>query len=223
MADEEVIREQMKETRTNLTEKLEALEQKVEQTVMETKAAVTETVIDTKEAVTDTVATVKETMHEGVETVKDFMDVKAHVQRHPWLMVGGSIVAGYLLGSLLAERQPPPRRPMPRPLHTNGGLRRKTEPEEPSAVSSLLSTFEPQIEKLKGLAVGAALGAVREIVASKTSPEIGERLRTVIDDVTRKVGGETLPSSEFAGLTASHPSREPIGEEWRESEDLPRW
>jgi ElaB/YqjD/DUF883 family membrane-anchored ribosome-binding protein len=108
----ELIRDQMQETRTALTEKLEALEQKVTGTVDSTASAVAETVqnlTDTvqetvgtvKETVASTVDTVSETVESTVETVKDTFDIPGHVQRHPWIAMAGSVATGFLLGRML--------------------------------------------------------------------------------------------------------------------------
>ena len=43
--------------------------------------------------------TVKGTVGETVETVKRTFDVPYQVDQHPWLMVGGATLAGYMLGS----------------------------------------------------------------------------------------------------------------------------
>src|SRR5438105_8802525 len=112
MENEDVIRDQMEDTRTSLTEKLETLEKKVASTVesatsnvAETVEAVKETVQETvstvKDTVQDTVCTVKSTVREGVGAVKDAFDICGHVERHPWVMLGGSIAVGYVLGRLL--------------------------------------------------------------------------------------------------------------------------
>ena len=47
----------------------------------------------------DIVETVKGTVGDTVETVKRTFDVPYQVDQHPWLMVGGATLAGYLLGS----------------------------------------------------------------------------------------------------------------------------
>ncbi len=49
--------------------------------------------------VEEIVETVKGTVGETVETVKRTFDVPYQVDQHPWLMVGGATLAGYLLGS----------------------------------------------------------------------------------------------------------------------------
>lgn len=108
----ELIRDQMQETRTALTEKLEALEQQVTGAVQSTTSAVTETVENLTETVQETVGTVKETVEatvdtvsdtvdKTVETVKSTFDISGHVERHPFAMVFGSLAAGFFLGRML--------------------------------------------------------------------------------------------------------------------------
>src|SRR4051794_29513643 len=97
----EVIRQQMDETRTALTDKLELLEQQVVGTVQDATSAVAETVGTVKQAVQDTVQSVKETVHETVESVKETFDLKNQVERRPWMMVAGATALGFLGGYLL--------------------------------------------------------------------------------------------------------------------------
>jgi len=215
MENEDVIRHQMEETRTSLTEKIETLEEKLATTVQETKDAITDTVQETKTAITDTVSTVKESVHEGVETVKDWMDVKAHVQERPWLMLGGSILAGFALGNLLGERReaPRPRRGAPatpaRSSYGNGGMREKAQPQEESKTAEWLHRFDPEIAKLKGLALGATFGTIREMLAAELPPEIGRQVREIIDGVTEKLGGEPLPDLDLGSVCATSSSNPP--------------
>jgi ElaB/YqjD/DUF883 family membrane-anchored ribosome-binding protein len=222
MANEEVIRHQMEDTRTALTEKLETLETQVVDTVQGATAAVTETVAtikDTveetvgavKDTVQDTVAAVKDTVQGGVDTVKDWMDVRAHVDHHPWLMVGGATALGFCLGSMLGKqssmtaamsqaaepaRGEAPRSPSARlHHHTNGGHKRRQEAS--STISSWLSDLAPEINKLKGLALGTLLGAAREMIVQAVPQHMGEQLKEIVDNVTTKIGGEPIPSSDW--------------------------
>jgi len=191
MENEDVIRQQMEDTRTSLTEKVEALEQKVVNTVQETT-----------DAVAETVANVKESVQESVDTVKHWLDVKGHVQEHPWTMVGGSLAVGFVAGALLPEKVPAAEAPAPaappRKLQHNGGSVRRTQPAAPA--TSWLSQFEPELLKLKTLALGAALGTIREMISANLPPEMGHQVREIIDNVTTKIGGEPLPSSDLANL-----------------------
>src|SRR4051794_14724250 len=92
MENEELIREDMERKREAINEKLEALEEKVLGRVHEATTVVAETVTN-----------VKETFREGVDSVKNACDVPAHVDRHPWLMLGGAVLCGYVAGSLLLK------------------------------------------------------------------------------------------------------------------------
>jgi len=247
MENEEVIRQQMEETRTSLTEKLETLEEKLVSTVQETTSAVQETVSTVKEtvhegveAVHETVATVREGVNESVETVKDFFDVKTQVSQHPWLMVGGSVAVGFTLGMLTnrasammpapsyggngnghawngngigykaattngnghgwaQQAAPMPAASAPAPAAPAAPATSSTSASASTVVSSLLSMFGPELDRLKGLALGAALGTVREMLASSVPSHLGDQLRNIVDDVTKKVGGQPLPSEDWAG------------------------
>jgi len=120
MENEDVIRDQMEDTRTSLTEKLETLEKKVVSTVDSATTNVAETVESVKETVQETVSTVKDTVQdticavkdsvkEGVGAVKDVFDVSRHVERHPWLMIGGSVALAMCSDVCLRPARSPPR------------------------------------------------------------------------------------------------------------------
>lgn len=198
----EMIRHQMEETRASLSEKLEQLEHQV-----------FETVKDAKTAVHDTVDSVKEAMHETVETVKDTFDVKLQMKRHPWAMLGGSIVLGYLGGRLLERSRPdgPRAGDWPHTPHWTHGPFAGREPNgeyrgpQPSApvsppaadgqspdtglLSSLTSQFGPELHKLKEMAVGAALGVCRDVITESLPDQLKPQLTDVMDNITVKLGG----------------------------------
>jgi len=150
---------------------------------------------------------VKEKMEEGVESVKEAVDVPAHVENHPWLMVGGSVLCGFVLGSLLLDRRrsaPPLHQPLPAPKTpepANGNGRRLMERQETPAVSaSWLGALEPEIKHLKGLALGVTLGTVREMLTEQAPPHMADQIREIMDAVTKKAGGEPVPSSDWAAM-----------------------
>jgi ElaB/YqjD/DUF883 family membrane-anchored ribosome-binding protein len=218
MANEEVIRHQMEETRTSLTEKLETLEQKVVDTVQGATTAVSETVQNVKDSVQETVSTVKDTVEGtvcavkesvagGVETVKEYMDIRGYVQEYPWLMTGSAVAVGYTLGCLLFPKEEPfktaelakasdgPRvHNGPREHIRNGGHRARKRTE---AAVSWLGDFAPELNKLKGLALGTLLGSVREMVTQGIPGQFGEQVKQVIDKVTTKLGGQPLASADL--------------------------
>ena len=99
--ESEMIRQQMDETRTAMTEKIEMLEHQVVETVQVASTAVADTVENVKEIVRDSLQTVKESVHETVETVKDAFDLHRQVDQRPWTMFAGATALGYLGACLL--------------------------------------------------------------------------------------------------------------------------
>jgi len=197
MENEELIRERMGKTRDELTEKLEVLEQKVVSSV----TAVSESVANVTEAMSESVANVTDKVNEGVESVKEAVDVNAHVERHPWLMLGGSVLCGYVLGNLIpAEKSSVPKFSLTPPVPASNGHQYRDEALSRPAQStapSWLSKFEPEIQHLKGLALGATLGTIREMLTAQVPPHMADHVREIVDAVTKKVGAEPLPSSDW--------------------------
>ncbi|HEX3204013.1 MAG TPA: hypothetical protein VHQ67_04615 [Nitrospiraceae bacterium] len=77
------------QTRTAIGEKLELLERRIE-----------ETVGGAKSAAEDFVDRVRDSAEEFLDRTKETFDPTHQVANHPWLMLGGAIAAGYVLGLL---------------------------------------------------------------------------------------------------------------------------
>jgi len=217
----EVIKHQMLETRTALTEKLEALEDRVASTVKETTDAVSETVEAVKDAVESTVDTVRGTVTDTVdsvkESVKETFDLNHHFQTHPWMMLGGATLVGYLGGCLLdnsrgASRASsngwsrleghggrPEERPRPEPQHS--------EPAKsgPSLWDKAVEALGPAISKLEGLAIGAATGVVGKMLLEAAPDALRGDLEGVINEITTALGGKPIPDLQRPDDSA-HPA-----------------
>jgi len=215
MAEEpDVIRGQIEETRSALTDKLETLEGQVRETVQ-----------SAKETVEDTIENVKSSVHETVESVKRTFDLKYQVEQHPWAMLGGSLVTGFLLGHFVPGRRPPSRGfpateafrgPAPDfgrshsvPENYAGydgpnGTRSAApstpafaaEPSRPGLLSRLRHTFDDEIDKVKGMAVGAVLGIVRDL-AKESFPQLAPQIEDVVNSATTKLGGQPVAGPFF--------------------------
>ncbi|MBV9123111.1 MAG: DUF3618 domain-containing protein [Planctomycetes bacterium] len=192
--DPEQIRQQIEETRSSLTEKLETLEGTVRGTVQEAKASVE-----------DTIETVKTKVQETVATVKRTFDLKYQVQQHPWSMTGGSVVAGFLLGSLAR----------PRSSHRGSSTFAASRSHAPGVASSLSGgsspptdgassgssflaplrqQFDEEIHQVKALALGTLFGVLRDYVNASVPPHLAPEVTKIIDNVTTKLGGKLMPS-----------------------------
>jgi ElaB/YqjD/DUF883 family membrane-anchored ribosome-binding protein len=179
-------------------------------------AAVSGVVEKVKGEVEEIVDTVKGSVQETVETVKSAFDLRRQVERHPWAMMGGSAALGCLGGFLLSRgwqgRTGGPRLgpswAIPgssargdgqaqtyRPAgETAGGeaARLSSEHARPGLLSSLSDLLGPEIAKLKGLALGAALGVVRDMITRSAPEPMKPRLSEIMDGLTAKLGGHPL-------------------------------
>jgi len=236
----EVIRHRIDETRSALTEKLETLEREVRGTVCEARDAVTctvETVRDTvnstlggvRETVSSTVETVRDQMQDTMCSVKEALNVQHQVQAHPWVMLGGSVAAGYLLGSLLPDRGRKHGRQERSSSAPSMYGARQYEPEPasswsepapsasraPGFLSGVADQLAPEIQKVKGMAIGAAMGLVRDLLKQQVPEQLAGNVDEVLDSVTTKLGGEPVRGSVLEALTSprSAPRRSPLEEE----------
>jgi ElaB/YqjD/DUF883 family membrane-anchored ribosome-binding protein len=215
-SETEVIRHQMEGTRTALAEKLEMLEEKVTERVQEA----TTTVADTVESVSETVEDVKETVEETVDAMKHTFDLQWHADHHPWALMGGAVVLGFVGGRLLVgpphrsrERDRnkalalPPPAPLPPPAAPPPPAARE-KPEEPS--SGWLGFLGREIGGLKKLGIGMAMSVLREVAAKALPAQISSPLSEAVNSLTEKLGGQPLGLSQpgHAPTTESAAPRE---------------
>ena len=185
----EAMREQMAETRAALTDKIEKLEDKVLGTVETAQASVEQTAEAVKETVQGTAATIKRTF-----------DLKHQVECNPWLMVGGSVLAGYILG-----------------YFANGQRKRLPNFSETSEVcppqgakNSRAGTFDEEIQMVKGLAIGVAAGLLRDGL-KEAMPSLADELDQVVNSATRKLGGHPIHGPILGGPDLKPaPRHEPV-------------
>jgi len=210
----ELIKQQMGQTRAALTEKLESLETKVVSTVGATTDTVAQTVHEVGATVRETAQDVRATMHETMASVRDALDLSRQMQQHPWLMLGGSVLAGYVGGLVLdnLEHGRLPSLPIgaEQLLPRNSEVRERIEEQPPAKRSgasffrALAETFAPELDKLKRTALGMALGVVREKISESVAPHLREHVTELMDRVTVKLGGESLPPGAMFGQSEQH-------------------
>jgi len=224
----EVIKQQMLETRSDLSRKLEALEEHVASTVRSTTEAVTETVENVKDTVEHTVEAVSGTVHETVESVKETFDLPHQMEKHPWALMAGATALGFLGGRLLADATEGSSRSSPRvqPARSNGEVRqREVTPEysrpqpastssssaEPSTWDRLTESLAPALGKLRGLAVGVAAGVVGKMIMGSVPESLRKEVENVVNEVTTSLGGKPLPDFMAEGTTDGRPTEQAHG------------
>jgi len=233
----DLIREDIDETRHQLTEKLEVLEGQLRETVESAKSTVE-----------DTIENVRENLRKFTPTYQ--------IQEHPLLYLGGVVAAGVVVGRSLASRTWETERStrlgrgypgaysssesglksanltdsdMPptseyeevagagSPFHLSGVGRSHLGAgvsTGPSALEKLTDTFSDEIEMIKGMAMSALLGTVRDF-AKRTVPNLGTQIDQVMDSAMQKFG--VSPSEAGApDIQSSSKKGNESNNEWRD-------
>ena len=194
--DTDEMRQEIDCTRSAMTDKLEALEDRVMGTVQSAQ----ETVEDSIQLTKDTVATVK----------RNF-DIKYQVEQHPWAMVGGCFVVGLALGGLFRRvRHPSRQAPNPpagnvTPLAESPRLFAEQSnrdsfvtaapPPRPHSMaangSGFFGQFQEEIDKVKGIAIGYVMGLARDSIKDAV-PQLAAQIDDVMNSVTTKLGSKPV-------------------------------
>jgi hypothetical protein len=223
--DPNVIRQNIDQTRSALTEKLETLEAEVKGTVQGAKASVDNTI---------------ETVKDTIQSVKRTFDLAYQTEQHPWPMMGGSVVAGFVCGHLFEaltatgrhaahdhrpqERHEPPLSASSFASQAAAAAERPNGPTggayaapAPSATSNLLhwvsSQFGPEIEQLKGMAIGAAVGVLRDLAKRNVPPHLAQQVEELMNKVTSKLGGQPV-QGEVLSSTGPRPRQTQTDAHW---------
>lgn len=218
----EELRQQISETKSQLSRKLGALGNQA-----------SESIDVASEAMGKTVASVKHTAakaQHSVEKMGERLDVSLQIQRHPWIAMGAAVVVGYLGYRLLAgsssshetayqrEPQRPERLPEPEPPpksksrtsrsrreaeprmesyagYRNGEVKTKSAKEESNGNHDSDSWTSELMTGLRGMAIGALMSTVGDI-ASRTVPDsLKGRVSSDVEGVNRNLGGDRPPTS----------------------------
>ncbi len=209
----DVIRQQIEETRSSLTDKLETLEaevkgtvQSAKETVESAKEAVEETLSTAKETVQETISTVKETVQTATETVKRTFDIPYQVDRHPFAMMGLSLLSGVIAGALVGPRlssgrrmarhmaeasREPPTREGAAPASAWSRLTGGGDPGRPGFVEKLADQLGGEVEKAKDLALKTIVGVVDNAI-QRSIPVLG----AAVEDMMAKAATNFAPPQQ---------------------------
>jgi hypothetical protein len=167
-------------------------------------------VTGTQSSVEEIVEHVKGTIGETVATVQRTFDLPSQVERHPWPMVGGALLAGYMLGSLGGGRPSAAGSPRDipgveasRPGSPPASRASPARPEpQQGIVSGMLDQvkdeMQDEISSLKSVAVGAVMHILREMF-KQAMPTLAPPL----EQAHTKRGGQASDSP------AQHPAARP--------------
>jgi len=104
----------IEETRAVMTEKIDKIENRVNETMEGTKETISsvmdkvknvqETIDTAKSTIDNVLETIKHTMEETVDRVKYTANVIEQVDQNPWIMFSSAVLTGYVLGGLNTEK-----------------------------------------------------------------------------------------------------------------------
>ncbi len=162
---------------------------RIRQEMDDTRAALADKLDELGHQVTDTVSSVTHT----VDAVKHAFDVAERVRERPWIAVAGAAAIGLYLGYRTSAHDARRRaagtvRPVvpsnPAPPPANG-----------ATASPWTEVFSEEIALLRGLAIGALFGVVRDWVTPSVPQTLERSVVDAIDGVTVKLGGQPLQGS----------------------------
>ena len=176
-------------------------------TVDTTLVAVRQGITGTQALVAEIVEHMKRTIGDTVATVQRTFDLHAQVEHHPWPMVGGALLAGYMLGSLggghpsaAGSPRDPPGVEASRPGSPPAARASSARPQpQQGIVSGILDQvkdeMQDEIASLTSAAVGAVISTLREMF-KQAMPALAPHL----EKAHTKRGGEASDSA------APHPA-----------------
>jgi ElaB/YqjD/DUF883 family membrane-anchored ribosome-binding protein len=222
-SEQQLIQRQMERTRGSLTEKLEALETQVVDTVtstadavQDTTASVQETVTGAVDAVKETVAAVTDKVQETVQSVGDTFNLQKQMDRHPWLVLGGAVAVGCCVGTILGsseERSPiasfaaEGSSPAPPPPPWSNQTRQAAHAapaadEEPGVVGEALT-------HLKNLGVAYLMGVLRDLARKELPEMVANRVADEVDALTTKMGTQPISGPVLPEESSSPRTQDP--------------
>lgn len=177
MSDQrEIIRQQMDETKSQLSDKLQLLKVQIAETARSTGTAVNSTV----EAVKDTV----ETVQSAAKSVRNTFNVRRRISMHPWLVLGACTGLGYLAGRRRRARPASLAGALPSRMTNQPDAATGTHPSDATAITTAIAAaYQKGLKNsswdlLRSTAIAAAIEIVQDI-AFRVAPKLLDRLTAI--------------------------------------------
>ena len=139
-------------------------------------------IADTGSAIKEKLAILEDRVQETVDGVKHTFDLHYQVKQRPWLMFGGSVLVGYMLGprgggsSATADTRESPSRAQP----------------QQSIVSEVRNQVKNDLATIKGAAFGAVISTLWAMAKEVLLPPARQ-----IDGASSKPGAQLIDSPDI--------------------------
>jgi len=144
-------------------------------------------------------ANVKGTVNDVAQQAKQVFDVNQQVQDRPWMMLGASVAAGYVLGSLGGNDQP--SRHYDTSTRYDSPNMSSAKSSQPGMLSDVMDQFRDELDMLKGAAVTTLTNMLRDTLKNNV-PQFAEEFE-------RARSEREHPEQTDAGTSQS--SQPPLG------------
>jgi ElaB/YqjD/DUF883 family membrane-anchored ribosome-binding protein len=219
--------EKLEKLEQKVTDTVQGTVQQMQGTVQ----SVGDTVENVKHAVVDTVQNVKTSVQDTVHAVGEALSISHHVERHPWAMVAGATALGFVGGYILMQKSGDARAEEKfRHLAASQGRVPASQydssshfaPEIPSPRVATSATthdmrgsghsnafaewLKPAASQVQSLAVGAALGLMRDMLVRAVPKPMSGQVTELVDGLTSSLGGQVIRGSLLDQLPTSQRS-----------------
>jgi ElaB/YqjD/DUF883 family membrane-anchored ribosome-binding protein len=202
-----------------VTDSVQGTVQTVTDTVQGTVQSVGSTVENVRHAVEDTVNSVKTSVRDTVHAVGEAMSISHHVERHPWAMVAGATAVGFIGGYLLMKpsenaradekfrhlaasqgrvpetRLPPNQSFNAEPVTRSATRETMSDMRGGQHTISFPDWLKPAATQVQSLAVGAALGLMRDMLVRSVPKPMTAQVTEIVDGLTTSLGGQVFRGS----------------------------
>jgi ElaB/YqjD/DUF883 family membrane-anchored ribosome-binding protein len=215
------LHEEIDKTRSDLTDKLQTLEDQVKDTIHSATEKVGDTIEQVTSTVQETVESAKSTVNDTVGAVRQTFDLEYQMEVRPWTMLAGSVCVGLLAGALvgrqsrgrsLGELASSGYRGMSESLASAGSAAQdyaqRAREQGPSLLSQVYHQFEPELAQVKEMAIGYAAGMLRDMI-KQAVPALREQIDEVMNKATTKFGGQPVQGPVLQPSGQGRPSDEP--------------
>jgi hypothetical protein len=179
----------------------------VKATVDTTLAAVRQGVAGTQASVGEMVEHVKGTVGETVATVKRTFDLPSQTEQHPWPMVGGAVLVGYMLSKWgdghssaagpTAQRATEASRSESPPASRASSAH--AQPQQ-GIGSGILDQFKDEIAGLKSVAVGAVMSTLSAMF-QQAMPTLAPHIKSAMTKVSAQLSDS--PAPQLASMSSA--------------------
>jgi ElaB/YqjD/DUF883 family membrane-anchored ribosome-binding protein len=194
------IRQQITRTRSSLVQKIDSLEKQVKATI------------------DGSAESFKEKVEQVAQSVKETFDLRRQLEEHPWAMLGGSLVVGYLAGRVVSRGRgissttaktatadghvasslepPPAATELPatdQPSSATCSYRTESKNSAPTFLEQFTQQLAPELNELKALAIRAAAEFLREVIEQALESARSSHVPRATEDAPRHADSAPTP------------------------------